>query len=82
MNLMRIPYIICMDLHPWVEIAYANFRADTDEPGSGTEKMGKILKYLVGLAVLGLVTLIGYGYLVDMSPEQGEKRVPVMLDGG
>jgi hypothetical protein len=44
--------------------------------------MGRILKYLMVLAVLAVVGLMGYGYLVDMSPGQAERRVPVMLDGG
>jgi hypothetical protein len=44
--------------------------------------MSRILKYLVVLLVVGTLGLTGYGYLVDMSPERGEKRVPVMLDGG
>ncbi len=44
--------------------------------------MSRILKYLMVLVVLGTLALTGYGFLVDMSPEQGERRLPVMLDGG
>lgn len=77
-----IPYIICMDLHRLGQIAYARWQADADEQGSDTDKMGRILKYLAVVAVLGVVGLTGYGYLVDMSPGQAERRVPVTLDGG
>jgi hypothetical protein len=44
--------------------------------------MSRLLKYLMVIVVLGTLGLTGYGYLVDMSPDLDERRVPVMLDGG
>ncbi len=47
--------------------------------------MGRLLKYLFYLAVLGFVALVGYAYVgpyfgVDFSAPQSEVRVPVTLD--
>ena len=42
--------------------------------------MGRIIKILLALAVIGFAALAGYAYLVDLTPPQGEIRQPVMLD--
>lgn len=42
--------------------------------------MGRIIKAVVVLAVLGFVALTGYAYLGDLSPDQVEVRMPVVLD--
>jgi hypothetical protein len=42
--------------------------------------MGRIIKGLFFLAVLGFVALTGYAYLGDLRPSQGEVKVPVTLD--
>ncbi|WP_099823206.1 hypothetical protein [Oceaniglobus indicus] len=42
--------------------------------------MGRILKLLVFLAVVGFAALSGYAYLGDLGPEQGEVVVPVTLN--
>ncbi len=42
--------------------------------------MGRLLKLLVLLLVLGFVGLIGYAYLGDLSPEIKEVNQPVTLD--
>lgn len=47
--------------------------------------MGRLLKYLFYLAVLGFVALVGYAYVgpyfgVDFSAPQSEVRTPVILD--
>lgn len=48
----------------------------------GTGTMGRIIKGIVVLALLGFVGLAGYAYLGDLAPAQQEIRVPVTLDGG
>lgn len=42
--------------------------------------MGRIIKGLLVLALVGFVALTGYAYLADLSPEQGEVKVPVTLN--
>ena len=42
--------------------------------------MGRIVKALLILVLLGLVALIGYAYLADLSPTKAEVKVPVTLN--
>jgi len=42
--------------------------------------MGRIIKALLVLAILGFFGLTGYAYLGDMSPDQAEVKVPVTLN--
>ncbi len=42
--------------------------------------MGRIIKVLLALVVLGLAGLAGYAYLGDMTPDQGPVSQPVTLD--
>lgn len=42
--------------------------------------MGRIIKALVVLVVLGFIGLSGYAYIADLSPAQGEVKVPVTLN--
>jgi hypothetical protein len=42
--------------------------------------MGRIIKAVLVLAVVGFVALTGFAYLGDFAPEQGEVRKPVVLD--
>ena len=42
--------------------------------------MGRIIKSLFLLAILGFIGLTGYAYLADLSPAQGEVKVPVTLN--
>lgn len=47
--------------------------------------MGRILKYLFYLLVLGALALVAYAYVgpflgVDFSPQQGEIRQRILLD--
>jgi hypothetical protein len=42
--------------------------------------MGRIIKALFVLAVLGSAGLTGFAYLADLGPEQGEVKVPVTLN--
>ena len=44
--------------------------------------MGRLLKFLFFLILLGAVALVGYAYLGDLSPEQEEISEPVELDAG
>ena len=40
----------------------------------------RVLKLLLFLVVSGFVTLIGFGYFGDLSPNQQELREPVILN--
>lgn len=42
--------------------------------------LGRIIKLLFVLAVLGLAALAGFAYLADLGPEQSQITVPVTLD--
>ncbi|MBB4022107.1 MAG: hypothetical protein CL814_12520 [Confluentimicrobium sp.] len=42
--------------------------------------MGRILKALVLLLLLGFVALVGFAYLGDLRPDRQEVRQPVTLD--
>ncbi|MFD1912927.1 hypothetical protein [Halodurantibacterium flavum] len=42
--------------------------------------MGRLLKLVLFLLVLGFVGLVGYAYLGDLSPEQREITLPVGLN--
>jgi hypothetical protein len=42
--------------------------------------MGRIIKGLLVLALLGFVALTGFAYVADLNPEQGEVKVPVTLN--
>ncbi len=44
--------------------------------------MGRILKLLLVLVVLGFAGLSGYAYLGDLTPPSQEVRQPVTLNGG
>lgn len=41
--------------------------------------MGRLIKFLAILAVLGFVALIGYAYLADLTPVTTETKIPVTL---
>ncbi len=42
--------------------------------------MGKVIRVLLILVVLGFVGLLGYSYLGDLSTPQSEVTIPVTLD--
>lgn len=42
--------------------------------------MGRIIKALFLLAILGFIGLTGYAYLADLTPDQAEVKVPVTLN--
>jgi hypothetical protein len=42
--------------------------------------MGRIIKTLVLLVIVGLVGLTAFAYLGDLTPEQGEVKKPVVLN--
>lgn len=42
--------------------------------------MGRLLKLVIFLAIVGFVALVGYAYLGDLSPTQGEITNPVTLN--
>ena len=42
--------------------------------------MMKLIKAVLVLAILAIAGLTGYAYLGDLSPVQGEKRLPVVLN--
>ena len=41
--------------------------------------MGRLIKALLVLAVLGFAGLVGYAYLADLAPDSAEVKVPVTL---
>lgn len=41
--------------------------------------MGRVIKAVLVLGVLGFVALVGYAYLVDMAPVSAIVKVPVTL---
>lgn len=42
--------------------------------------MGRIIKAIFVLAILGIIGLTGFAYIADLSPNQGEVKVPVTLN--
>jgi len=42
--------------------------------------MGRIIKALVLLVIFGFIGLTGFAYLGDLSPVQGEVKMPVVLN--
>lgn len=44
------------------------------------QMMGRVIKILLFLLVIGFIGLTGYAYLGDLSPNQIESREPVTLD--
>ena len=44
--------------------------------------MGRLFKFIGFLIVIGIIAVIGYGYLGDLSPAQDDRTVPVELDAG
>ncbi len=44
--------------------------------------MGRLIKLVLGLAVLGFLGLTAYAYLADMTPASQDIRQPVVLDAG
>ena len=41
--------------------------------------MGRLIRLVFVLVVLGFIALVGYAYLVDMAPVGAEVKVPVVL---
>lgn len=44
--------------------------------------MGRVIKLVLGLAVLGFLGLVAYSYVVDMTPARQQVRQPVQLNAG
>ena len=42
--------------------------------------MGRLIKLVLGLAVLGFLVLVAYAYLADLTPAPQEMRAPVTLN--
>ena len=43
--------------------------------------MGKVIRFLLILIIIGFLGLLGYSYLGDLSAPQTEVTVPVTLNG-
>jgi hypothetical protein len=43
--------------------------------------MGRLIRALLVLGVMGFLALVAYAYLGDLAPEQREITKPVVLDG-
>ena len=57
-------------------------RTDSGRTRKGQIGMGRILKAVAVLAVLGAIGLIGFAYLGDLTPAPSEMRKPVELNAG
>jgi hypothetical protein len=55
-------------------------RDEAVENERGKRDMGRLLKLLLFLLVLGFAGLVGYAYLGDISPEQTDVSDPVDLN--
>lgn len=42
--------------------------------------MGRLIKAVFVLAILGFAGLVGYAYLADLAPAPGEVKIPVTLN--
>jgi len=49
---------------------------------AGTPGNVRTLKIITAIVVLAGAAFIAFAYLGDLSPERGEVRIPVQLDGG
>jgi len=54
--------------------------ASKDAQAKGSRSVIRLLKALVFLILIGIVGLIGYAYLGDLSPSRVEVNQPVTLD--
>lgn len=43
--------------------------------------LGRLIKALLLLAIVGFLALVAYAYLGNIAPEQGQVTKPVVLDG-
>ncbi|WP_211301673.1 hypothetical protein [Defluviimonas denitrificans] len=81
-NSPELPYI-CFREQPFrLEKAGAKSR-DRAGPGKDKkrqDKMVRIFKFLLLLALIAFVGLVGYAYLGDMTPERSDVTVPVDLN--
>lgn len=76
-----MPYIfVKTGPHPRAPKTKGN--APAEPGGMGRQRMGRLLKLVVVLAVLAFVGLAGYAYLGDLAPGTQEIRQPVTLDAG
>lgn len=41
--------------------------------------MGRLIKAVLVLAIIGFAALVGYAYLADLSPATSEVKLPVTL---
>lgn len=44
--------------------------------------MGRLIRLVLWLVVLGAIALAGFAYLGDLGPDQDERRTPVTLPIG
>ena len=65
---------------PYIKIQTVKERSDRGKSLKGKAMFGKIFKVILFLLVLGFVTLAGFAYLGDLSPEQSDIREPVILN--
>ena len=65
---------------PAVAIGGGRVQAAAGQNNKGKRHMGRIIKTVLVLGLLGFVALTGYAYLGDLAPDQVEVRKPVVLD--
>ncbi len=95
-NFPEMPYIIVAAdaaglrtraVSAWAPISVQNRHdadqdADNDNKNGNEKRMGRILLAIVILLLLGILGMIGYAYLGDLTPATQEQRMDVTLPGG
>lgn len=51
-----------------------------NQKGMGRAGMGRLIKAVLILVVLGFAGLVSYAYLADLAPESTDVKVPVILN--
>ncbi|GKY89786.1 hypothetical protein [Sinisalibacter aestuarii] len=44
--------------------------------------IGRLVKFLLLVVVIGVIGLVGYAYIGDLAPEPSEQSLTVTLDAG
>lgn len=62
-------------------MAYMKHAGDeTCENAEGEAMIGRLVKFLVVVVLLGVIGLVGFAYIGDLAPEPAEQSLTVTLD--
>lgn len=78
--LSEMPYIYSGKPQPSGQYNHRDRRQGPENCEAKGQRMGRLIKILLVLIVIGFAALTGYAYLVEMTPPQSEIRQPVMLN--